>query len=228
MTAVPSASVALAPAPWNLQGSGYIMAVWLPGHVSDDALFVPHTLRGKRRGRLALLMFVDYQHSDVGPYHELLLIPGRFPFNDSVNHSITRIFVSTLESVVNGNRNWGIPKECCDFAVHYGADRDHITLTAEDGTCFAELNFRPRRLFRIPISTALVPKKLRTLGQHREGQQFLYAPDARGHIKPARLLSARFDSRYFPDLAQGKVISCWKVTDFRMIFPVAAIAPIHS
>lgn len=227
-TTSPASSVALAPAPWDLQGSGYIVVIRLPESTSDEALFVPQSLKGKRRGRLAVLMFVDYQSSDVGPYHELLLIPGLFPFNNSLNHSITRIYVSSMESVVNGNLNWGIPKDRCDFAVTYGADRDQIALTAEDGTCFAELTLRTRRMFPIPVTTALMPKKLRTLGQHREGQQYLYAPGSRGFIKPAQLLNARFDGRYFPDITDGKVITCWKVTDFSMVFPVAAVEPIGA
>lgn len=222
------ASVPLAPAPWYLEGSGYIMVVQLPDTMSDDELFVPDTLKGKRKGRMAALMFVDYSQSDVGPYHELLFVPGSFRFNRSTHRSITRIYVSTMESVVNGNINWGIPKERCDFSVEYGPQEDRIALTGDDGTCFAELTFRPRKMFRIPTRASLIPQKLRTLGQHRQGQQFLFAPNSKGHVKPASLVNARFDSRYFPDITQGKVISCWKVTDFRMEFPVAAVEAIEN
>lgn len=222
------ANVPLAPAPWNLVGSGYVLAVRLPEQMSDEELFVPATLRGKRQGRLALMMFVDYAKSDVGPYHELLLIPGSFQFNHSSHRSITRIFVSTTESVVNGYLNWGIPKQRCDFSVEYSQREDRIALTAEDGTRFAELTLRPRRVFRIPTRASLIPEKWRTLGQHRDGQQFLYAPDSRGHIKPASLVDARFDARYFPDITRGTVVSCWKITDFSMVFPVAAVEPIRG
>lgn len=221
-------AVPLAPAPWKLKGSGYVVAVRLPEQARDEELFIADSLKGKRRGRLAVLMFVDYSESDVGPYHELLFIPGSFRFNRSVNRSISRIFVSTWESVVNGNINWGIPKERCDFSVSYGPEEDRIALTAEDGTTFAELTLRPRKMFRLPTTTALVPQSLRTLGQHRNGQQYLYAPRSKGHIKPARLVSARFNPAYFPDLTQGKVISCWRVTDFQMVFPVATVEPIEG
>ena len=36
-------------------------------------------------------------------------------------------------------------------------------------------------------------------------------------------LRSRFDGRYFPDISQGKVVACVKVTDFDMTFPVATI-----
>ena len=130
---------------------------------------------------------------------------GTFAFQGGRYPSISRILVSTQASVDNGRRNWGIPKDRCDFRVEYGPQEDHIALTAEDGTCFAELTFRPRRMFRLPTTTSLVPRKLRTLGQHRNGQQFLYAPQSKGHIKPAQLVSARFDPAYYPDISRGTV-----------------------
>ena len=229
MTSVhPLHQVPLAPAPWQLSGSGYIVAIRLPDSMTDQELFVPDSLQGTRKGRLAVMMFVDYAQSDVGPYHELLFIPGQFRFSDGYHRSITRIFVSTWDSVVNGNINWGIPKDRCDFQVQYGEREDVIALRAEDGTTFAELTFRPSRWPRLPTTTSLVPARLRTLGQHRDGQQFLYTPSSKGHVKPAKLVSARFNPAYFPDLSQGKIVSCMKVTDFNMVFPLSHIEPIQG
>ena len=76
------------------------------------------------------------------------------------------------------------------------------------------------------MTTALVPKKFLTLGQHMNGRQYTYSPSTRGHIKPAQLLHARFNPDYFPDISQGNVVSCVRVTDFSMVFPVAKINPI--
>lgn len=213
--------VALAPAPWKLKGSGYLLAIRLPAGILDHHSFVPDSLQGSRKGQLAYVMFVDYTGSDVGPYHELLYIPGNFRFSDGRHVSITRIFVSTWESVVNGRNNWGIPKDRCDFNVSYGPREDRIALRAEDGTEFANLTFRTRRSLRIPVTTRLVPKKLRTLGQIMNGREYRYTPESSGHIKPATLVQASFNPDYFPDITQGKVVSCIRVTDFNMVFPVA-------
>jgi hypothetical protein len=213
-----------APAPWTLTGKGYILAVRLPRAQLDNESFIPDGLRGTRRGRLAYVMFVDYERSDVGPYRELLYIPGSLRFRDARRLSITKIYVSTRDSVVNGQENWGIPKERCDFAVAYGDGRDRVALQAEDGTAFAELEFREKR-WRLPVNTRFVPTRLRTLSQHWAGRQFTYTPAARGHVKLASLVSARFDAAYFPDLARGTVVSCLKVTDFTMVFPVAVVTP---
>lgn len=218
--------VPLAPAPWHLTGSGYILALRMPGNLLDDPTFIPDTLQGSRKGKLAYVMFVDYSASDAGPYHELLYIPGSFRFNQSRHLSITRIYVSTWDSVVNGRNNWGIPKNRCNFAVDYGTEQDNIRLTTDAGTLIAELTLRTRRCFRIPTTTAMVPEKVRTLGQHLGGQQFLYAPSSSGHIKPAQLLDVRCNPELFPDISQGQVVACLRVTDFKMVFPTARVESI--
>lgn len=217
--------VPMAPAPWQLRGQGYILAVRLPDSFLDNQSFLPDTQRPTRRGRLAYVMFVDYQQSDAGPYHELLYIPGSLAFGARRHLSISKIYVSTWDSVVNGHENWGIPKERCDFKVSYGVNGvDEVRLML-DGQVIAELDFRPR-LFRLPFNGKLVPARFRTLAQHFKGREFTYIPSARGHIRPASLVRSRFDSRYFPDISQGTVVACVKVTDFDMTFPVATIRPL--
>jgi len=218
-------TVPKAPAPWRLRGRGYILVIRLPRDFLDSQSFAPEELKSSRRGRFAYVMFVDYRQSDIGPYHELLYIPGSFAFGDARRLSITKIYVSTWDSVVNGRDNWGIPKEHCDFHVKYGADGvDEVRLSL-NGKVFAELDFHPR-FFGIPFNGGLLPRKLRTLAQHFNGLQFTYVPAANGHLRLATLLRSRVDGRYFPDISQGRVIACFDVSDFEMLFPVAQIRPI--
>ena len=228
MTQARPSSVALAPAPWDLSGQGYLFAVRLPREVLDHGSFLPDGCPRLGRGRLAYAMFVDYSAGDVGPYHELLYIPGALRIGQRRNLSISRIFVSTWASVVNGETNWGIPKDRCDFDVQYGADGiDRVALTAADGTVFAELELQARGP-RLPAPGHWVPRGMRTLSQLREGKVYSYAPEARGHFRFAKVRNWRFDARYFPDLARGEVVAAIKITDFRMIFPVADIEPLES
>jgi hypothetical protein len=65
-----------APAPWQLAGEGYILALWLPNAFLDTQTFLPPEQAASRKGRIAYVMFVDYAASPVGPYHELLFIPA--------------------------------------------------------------------------------------------------------------------------------------------------------
>ncbi|HEY4082553.1 MAG TPA: acetoacetate decarboxylase family protein [Burkholderiaceae bacterium] len=213
-----------APAPWQLKGRGYILAVRLPALVLKEQSFIDKALQATRRGPLAYVMFVDYESSNVGPYRELLFIPGSLQFSDGRYLSVSKIYVSAEASVVNGRANWGIPKERCDFGVRYGDDgaggADQITLML-DGHILAELKFRQRRSCKLPFNTGWLPKRWVTLAQQLGGREFHYAPAARGSIKPARLLASNFNSALFPDISQGRVVACVKVTGFEMTFPLA-------
>jgi hypothetical protein len=224
-----SSDVQCAPAPWELCGQGYLFALRLPRDVLEHGSFLPQGVRPPRAGQLAYAMFVDYAGSNVGPYHELLYIPGVLDLGGRRALSISRIFVSTWASVVNGRSNWGIPKDRCDFDVRYGADGiDRVALRAADGAAkgsvFAELELQARGP-RLPAPGHWVPKKLRTLSQLHDGKLYAYAPLARGHFRFARVRRWRFDARHFPDLASGEVVAALKITDFRMTFPVAQIKP---
>ena len=220
----PLPEVKSAPAPWQLAGEGYILALWLPNDFLDQKTFLPLAQRLSRKGRIAYVMFVDYAASPVGPYHELLFIPGSVDFDGERHLTISRIFVSSWDSVVNGRANWGIPKDRCDFSVQYGADGiDHVALTL-DGKAIVDLTFKAGG-FNLPVTTKLLPKSWRTLGQKLEGQQYFYAPDASGHVRPAKLLAAQIDAEHFPDFRRGKLLAAMRVSDFKMGFPLARLTP---
>ncbi len=221
----PPANIAAAPPPWQLSGSGYIVQVEMPEAVLEHGSFIQAGTRRIGRSRVATMMFVDYADSAVGPYHELLYIPGHLQIGPRRDLSITRIYVSSWPSVVNGRANWGIPKDHCTFDVRYGEDGiDRVALSAADGSRIAELEltaFGPS----LPAPGHWVPKRFRTLSQLRDGKIFSYVPSARGTMKFARVRNWQFDARYFPDLAQGKVLRAVRLPRFQMTFPIAEIQP---
>ena len=219
-------NIPLAPAPWRLKGQAYIITLRLPREQLERDGFIPAGLRLASRSGIAYAMFVDYSQSDVGPYHELLFVPGKLWFGEERFPSVSRIFVSTWPSVVNGENNWGIPKDRCDFSVSYGEDGvDRIALTAGDGTRFAELELESWGL-NLPGPGQLVPERFRTLAQLKDGKRYTYAPRFKGWFKLAKLRRWRFDSRYFPDLARGTVVSAVKLTSFDLTFPIARVTPL--
>jgi len=219
--------VPLRPAPWDLRGSGWIVALRLPqGSQARDA-FLPAELAGRGRSPASFLMFVDYAESGCGPYRELLFIPGSFPFEDGRRHlTIGRILVSTWDSVVNGRNNWGIPKDRADFEVERsaGGRREERVRVTSEGRELCDLCFAPARLAPpLPIHGGLLPAGLRTLAQRFRGRTYYYAPEARGRVRPGRLVAWRFDARLFPDLVDARVLAVLEVESFRMTFPMARI-----
>jgi hypothetical protein len=211
-----------APAPWRLTGDAWIFLLKLPDEVLRDGAFTPEPLRGRYAGGFSTAMVVNYKSSNVGPYQEILFMPGLFRFGDRKRPSITRIFVSSWESVVNGQRNWGIPKDRADFRITAEpGDVEHVVV-ARDGRVFAD--FRVKKSgFSLPVPAVPLPKALREVGQLRDGKEFFYAPTVRGKFAGAKFLGGTFQSDEFPDLSRGKIRTGVRITDFVMGFPVAEV-----
>ena len=221
----PAAPVADEPAPWLIQGRGHVALLRQPASVLDGDRFISPALAGRRRaGRLAILMYVDYGATPAGPYRELLYIPGAYDFAGRHFWSISRIFVSTMDSVVNGRRNWGIPKDLAQFDVQDDEDRETVTITT-DGQPLARLGFRRAR-FVFPVTTALVPKKWRGLGQVLGDHLFLLTPEAKGRAGFGRVTELSGNAALFPALDQARVLATLDIARFQMTFPVASITPL--
>jgi hypothetical protein len=211
----------LAPAPWQLRAQSYLLAL---KHDREQPFARAPELADARSGPLAWVMFVDYAEAPVGPYRELLYIPGTFRFGREQLPSITKIYVSTQASVDNGRRNWAIPKELATFDVAYGADgvdRVHMQVAGQRAV---ELAFRPGML-GLPVASWLLPRAMRSLGQRLDGRTLVTRPRGRASIDRARLLEAWSDERYFPALTRERVFASVKLRDVALTFPEAERIP---
>ena len=151
----------------------------------------------------------------------MLYIPGRITDRGQSAWSVTRIWVSTWESVVNGRRNWGIPKDRADFVREEHAGEERITVR-QGAAVVARLDFAPLGP-TLPVTTGLVPGMLRRLVQYHGGRRYTLAPGARGRAGAARLLHAEGGEGLFPDLARGRTLAALRVPGFTMTFPEADI-----
>jgi hypothetical protein len=216
--------VQAAPAPWQLTGDGWILLLELPQAARRDPRHLPPALRDCPLGGPAIVMFVDYAESPAGPYRELLYIPGRFTLADGRHAwSVTRIYVSTWESVVNGRRNWGIPKDRADFSRAQAEGAEQLRVSV-DGRKVAELELRSRGP-RLPARAGLLPAAMRRLVQYHAGHRFELAPGAHGGVRLARAAHLASDPELFPALAGARVRLALKAERFTLEFPLAAIVP---
>lgn len=117
--AIPSA-----PAPWTLKGDVYLFSFWtskeqarhLPSHAFSP-LEAGGTVAGvgsaasKPVGGLSMIQVIRYTESPVGPYDELIVIPGNFEWTKEdkegrrtkkKNVRISRIYVSQKDTCYNG------------------------------------------------------------------------------------------------------------------------------
>jgi NADPH2:quinone reductase len=220
--AEPSDGIKRAKAPWRLGGDTYVVQLNMPEGVLDRECFVPEILKGRRMGTSSRMIYVDYKDSPVGPYKELLFNPPKFRFDKGPCRTISRIFVSTQESVVNGVENWGLPKTFAEFESRTLANGwEKITVSSE-GKVFAELTFSSVR-FGFPFTDRWLPARFRTLAQPHEGRTYFYAPITSGTMKTGRLREIKIDSKMFPDISKGKISYCVRLVKFNMWIPAATI-----
>jgi hypothetical protein len=115
-------------APWTLEAESYLLFLKLsslPDGLYDsleDAWADPGL--GEFKGGLGAIMIVRYTSTPVGPYDELMLIPGNFSVPQPANGPptvpkkalrIARIYVSQRTTTYNGRLNWNIPKHLARF-----------------------------------------------------------------------------------------------------------------
>lgn len=206
----------LAPAPWKLTGKGWLFLYHLPAKAGAIPELLPRESSGEYLGGLSALMLVDYASSDVGPYQELLFIPGRFLHGQEKYYAISRIWVSTEASVVNGQKNWGIPKELADFNI-MRQDREEVwSVRQADGKEFFRATLRKGRL-PFPMHTSLLPLPLL---QSWKGELFQTTFSGRGWARFARLAQLDIQSEIFPGIASYQPLFGMAIDPFRIQFPL--------
>ncbi|KAH7338332.1 hypothetical protein B0J17DRAFT_662121 [Rhizoctonia solani] len=159
--------------PWTLQAEAWwilpaVPMPWQTKELPKGALDIQESnalqgLQATYQGGLGTIQLIRYHSSPVGPYDELLYVPGQMNYkvgDSSVSGlSITRIYVSSFASVVNGRRNWNIPKRLARFEFVPEAPSDPLspTLASVYPSLSDSLNpeFSPDPIFR----ARLVPSR---------------------------------------------------------------------
>lgn len=121
----PTDSIVEAPAPWVLKGSIYSFLTYATSkdalHLASDKSFLYAPLEehssfadGKFLGGLGMVQVIRYTDSPVGPYDELLVVPGAFGYRvgesgsggkEKQNLRLTRIYVSQKDTCWNGRKS---------------------------------------------------------------------------------------------------------------------------
>ena len=224
---MPQVDVPRVPPPWSLRGSGWIFVFTFEPWFLRTGGFLPPELEGTEgfEGQLGAVMLVDYRHSPVGPYRELLFLAGRNLRWRGHRFSITRIYVSTEASAVNGRESWEIPKQTAEFEVipkEHGAQR---VIVLRDGSAEVDLTVAPGRGLPVPALSLAAPPSWRTITQFKAGQPVVTRISGHGVLWPAKLLDFRSMPRLFPDVNQGKLVAGFQVENFRLRFPLPRPCP---
>jgi hypothetical protein len=203
-----------AKAPWRLKGQGIIIVYRFSADWVSEHAHLQDFQKGQFCGGWGYVMLVDYQSSPVGPYRELLIIPGKF--DPHRRQSISRIYVDSQASTQNGRYNWGIPKETLPIRWTTAANSDSF-LVAEQSDPVFSCRIRSGGM-AFPVTTRLLPIRL-----HQElcGKTFRTNPRGNGWGKLARIEHLQLNPELFPDIRKAKPWACIKVSPFTMHFPCA-------
>lgn len=201
-----------APAPWKLKGEGIILIFKFKKEWVEEYAHLPKHLIGKFRGGLGYVMLVDYHESPVGPYHELLIIPGKF--RKTKMQAITKIYVDSEASTINGRKNWGIPKETLPFTWTKEKGKDLISIKQGDKEIFSTEITHGGISF--PVSTSLLPIRL---CQTLDKVKFYTKPYGSGWGKLAKIKKLDINPDFFPDFGGIKPLMAVKVNPFTIHFP---------
>lgn len=210
------------PAPWSLSGRGFIMMYRFPAEFVSNSCFLPDEWKEMKWSGLGYVMLVDYQVSPVGPYKELLIIPGKSRFDGNRLATISKIYVDSIDSMMNGRDNWGIPKELSDF-TWTTEDRSHIITVGGTDPWF-EIVIETGSL-PIPIDTRLIPIKLY---QEYNNQTYRTLPTGKGTGHFSLIKEIRVNSSFFPDIDELEPLVSFYVDPFTMNFPAAKIEKINA
>lgn len=209
----------IAPAPWDLTGNAYIMVYKFSKEFVEKQGFLSHYQIDRFLGYVGTVMLVDYKTSGVGPYRELLFIPGMFTFDWKKVFSISKIYVSSKDSVYNGIENWGIPKEYADFDWQQNTDGTESISVKLEGKEFFKAKFS-KGFLSFPLTTSFLPL---TIVQKLRKNLLITNPTAKGKAILSKIKLLEVDKAFFPDISQATPFLTMKVKDFEMNFNVPVV-----
>ena len=209
----------IAPAPWFLTGNGFVLLYHLPAAFNHQFGFMADYQKAGYKGGIGAVMLVDYKSSDVGPYYELLYIPGLFYIGGKLTFSISKIYVSSYDSLWNARENWAIPKELAQFKVTTLPDGSHRFQASQQDHQFLEVALKPKG-WQIPFTSKLLPLS-RITQQNHLGDLLLTPITLKGQVRFCSSEVKFSEPDFFPPIHQLKPIVTLTIQDFSMIFPVA-------
>lgn len=216
-----------APAPWTLTGDVAYLFLHGPRTAQESFNENSDPSRSPFRGGHGGMMLVRYTTSPVGPYDELLLVPGCYQFGDATYYRISQIYVSSIDSVINARRNWNVPKKLAVF--QWTENNTFVKIFLPESTePFCTVRVRPR-LYCFPARSGIVPTKFRTLLQpplEETKEKNIYLkiiPSCSGWFRPfVKLIEFHTDGKEIPSHEQLSMYTYGVGYEaFTLVFPTS-------
>lgn len=205
----------ISPAPWKLKGEGYLMLYRFSNEFLMKEGCISEELKPFLWMNIGMVMLVNYQVSPVGPYGELLFIPGMFHYKGKYYWHISKIYVSSLDSVMNGRANWGIPKEMAEFEFNNLDQGVHSAKVITNGKMVFDCHFKDRS-FGFPLSTSILPFQFI---QQLNGKEYVTHPIGSGKAFFSKPIDLEIGQGLFPGIGTQTRMACLHIPNFSLAFP---------
>ncbi len=202
-----------AAAPWHLTGRGFILMYRFQDSFIRENCFLPEEWKETKWSGMGYVMLVDYQDTPVGPYKELLVIPGKSRLGGSRLATISKIYVDSVDSMENGRKNWGIPKELTDFTWEQEG-REHI-ISIGSGESWMDIVLEPGSV-PFPVDTRILPIHLY---QELNNKIYRVSPRGKGTGHFTLVKGINVNPNFFPDIDLVEPLVAIYVDPFRLTFP---------
>ena len=197
-------------------GRAYISAYNFPKNFISHDAFIGGKLKGKYCGGFGALIYADYATSEIGPYKELIFIPGKFDVDGECRYAATKIYVSTPAAINTAGDGYFGPKEVATFkeeqlsdtlmhlSVHKGRNR---VISVEIAT-WSGIHF--------PLSTNVVSFPM--LQMLRGEERLLWQYEGECTATMARIESVLVRPALFPDVAAFSPLASFYFESFSLNF----------
>jgi hypothetical protein len=203
---------------YEFKGNGYVLFYRFDEEFTRLDTFLPENLKNNYCHGLGVVVYLNYTKSEIGPYKELLFIPGKFCYRGKKNHFISKAYVSTEEAVNFGCDKWFIPKEKATFS------EEPLENRMENISTYVN----KEEIMSFEIKTGKIRFKLGT-GKHlsfslmqlneNEPVKLNYSGTVTANF--AKLVSIKIRPAFFPDIAKFTPLAVFKMRSFILRLPKA-------
>ncbi|MBQ4035474.1 MAG: hypothetical protein II623_08435 [Paludibacteraceae bacterium] len=198
------------------KGKAYISVYNFSNDFVASEAFQTDFLKGKYDGGFGAVIYIDFKESPVGPYQEVLFIPGKYEVGGESRYVATKCYVSTPEAINNNSDGYFGHKELGTFhwttvgentmhlSIHKGRTR---LLTVEIGSWSG---------FSLPASSNIITFPFMQILSGDE--RLLWKYSAKSSMNLARLVSVQVRPAFFPDIAKYNPIVTLCFDNFELNF----------
>ena len=201
---------------YEFKGNGYLLFYRFDEEFIRLETFLPEHLKNNYCRGLGAVLYLNYTKSEIGPYEELVFIPGKFSYRGKKNHFISKSYVSTDAAIEFGRKNWFVPKEKADFSrIQVENNLENVSTHIGDEEV-ASFEIKKRNIkFRLGTSKFLSFSLMQLQGE--EPVKLNYSGSVTANF--AKLTSIRVRPAFFPNIAKFSPLIAFRLKNFTLRLP---------